>query len=86
MSQEQLAERLEISVKHLSNIETGKVFASAALIEKMAQNFEVSVSSLFYNPYEKSLDNSDFQKIEKIIDEEFSKTILSIKTRMHSDK
>ena len=67
-SQEQLAEKLEISVKHLSTLETGKVFASAELIEKIADASKVSVSSLFYTSEEKSFDDSDLQKIEKMGD------------------
>lgn len=82
-SQEQLAEKLEISVKHLSTLETGKVFASAELIEKIADALKVSVSSLFYTSEEKSFDDSDLQKIEKIIEEETLKAITAMKERMH---
>lgn len=82
-SQEKLAEKLEISVKHLSNIETGKVFASAELIETIVLVLEVSVSALFYSPEEKSLDDSDISKIEKILDEESAKAVQNIKNRLH---
>ncbi len=82
-SQEQLAEKLEISVKHLSNIETGKVFASAELIETIALVLDVSVSALFYSPEEKSFDDSDISRIEKIIEEESQKAVLSMKNRLH---
>ena len=84
-SQEKLAEKLEISVKHLSNIETGKVFASAELIETIALVLEVSVSALFYSPEEKSLDDSDISKIEKILDEESAKAVQNIKNRLHEE-
>ena len=83
LSQEELAEKLEISVKHLSNIETGKVFASAELIETIALILNVSVASLFYSPEEKSFDDSDISKIENIIEEETRKSVLAIKERMH---
>lgn len=82
-SQEQLAERLEISVKHLSNIETGKVFASAELIETIALVLDVSVSALFYSPEEKSFDDSDISRIEMIIEEESQKATLAMKNRLH---
>ncbi|MCR5436358.1 MAG: helix-turn-helix domain-containing protein [Treponema sp.] len=82
MSQEQLAEKLNISSKHLSELETGKTFASAELIEKIAENFNVSISSLFYTPTEKSFDKSDIAVIDQIIDNELEKTILSIKSRI----
>lgn len=84
-SQEKLAEKLEISVKHLSNMETGKVFASAELIETIALVLEVSVSALFYSPEEKSLDDSDISKIEKILDEESAKAVQNIKNRLHEE-
>lgn len=83
LSQEQLAEMLEISVKHLSTLETGKVFASAELIEKIALCLSVSVSALFYSVDEKSFDDSDFRKIEMIIEEESQKAITEMKKRFH---
>lgn len=85
LSQEQLAEILEISVKHVSTIETGKVFASAELIEKIAKTLNVSLSALFYTPEEKSLDDSDLKKIEQIIEEETQNAIQLIKKRIHTD-
>ena len=63
--------------------ETGKVFASAELIETIALVLEVSVSALFYSPEEKSLDDSDISKIEKILDEESAKAVQNIKNRLH---
>ena len=68
LSQEQLAEKLDISVKHLSTLETGKVFASAELIEKISKELNVSISALFYTPDEKSFDESDLSKIEILND------------------
>lgn len=85
LSQEQLAEILDISVKHVSTIETGKVFASAELIEKIAETLNVSLSALFYTPEEKSLDDSDLKKIEQIIEEETQNAIQLIKRRIHTD-
>ena len=86
LSQEQLAEKLNISVKHLSTLETGKVFASAELIEKFATELKVSISSLFYTPEEKSLDESDFSKIDYILEEEINKSLFSIKDRIRKIK
>ena len=85
LSQEQLAEKLGISIKHLSTLETGKVFASAELIEKIAENLEVSVSALFYSSEEKSFDDSDYWRIEKIIEEESSRAVYLIKDRIHKE-
>lgn len=81
-SQEELAEKLDISVKHLSTIETGKVFASAELIEKLAKELNVSVSSLFYTQNEKCYDESDIAKIDVILDEELEKSITLIKRKI----
>lgn len=83
LSQEQLSERLDISVKHLSTMETGKVFASAELIEKIAIVLDVSISALFYTPDEKSMDDSDLAKIDKIIEEEVTRTFGLIRNRIH---
>lgn len=83
LSQEQLAEKLDISVKHLSTLETGKVFASAELIETIALVLEVSVAALFYSPEEKSFDESDISNIENIIEEESQKAVIAIKSRLH---
>ena len=86
LSQEQLAEKLDISVKHLSTLETGKVFASAELIEKISSNLNVSISSLFYTPDEKSFDESDIAKIDFLLDEETAKFLISIKNKIKTVK
>lgn len=86
LSQEQFAERLDISVKHLSTMETGKVFASADMIEKISKELGVSVSALFYSPEEKSIDESDFSKIDAILEEESKKAVITIKNKIRKIK
>jgi transcriptional regulator with XRE-family HTH domain len=81
-SQEQLAEKLNISTKHLSTLETGKVFASAELIEKFSETLNVSVSSLFYTSEDKSLDDSELSKISLIIDSELNNTLITLKEKI----
>jgi transcriptional regulator with XRE-family HTH domain len=81
-SQEQLAERLNISPKHLSTIETGAAFVSAELLEKLTDIFHVSASVLFYSVEEKSLDDSLLGKIDQIIDKELLRTAESIKIQI----
>ena len=49
LSQEQLAEKSDISVKHLSSIERGLTFVSADLLEKLALSVEVPVFYFFVN-------------------------------------
>lgn len=82
LSQEQLAEKLDISVKHLSTLETGKVFASSDLIEKISEELKISISSLFYTPDEKSFDETDFSKIDMILDDEIAKLLRTIKVKI----
>ena len=47
LTQEQLSERLGVSQKHLSIIETGTQFASASLIGRISEVLEVSPGDLF---------------------------------------
>lgn len=86
LSQEQLSEKLDISVKHLSTMETGKVFASAELIEKISTELNVSISALFYTPNEKSFDETDLAKITIILEEETAKALNLIKERISKVK
>jgi len=81
-SQEQLAEKLNISTKHLSTLETGKVFASAELIEKFSETLNVSVASLFYTSEDKYLDDSELSKISLIIDSELNNTLITLKEKI----
>lgn len=64
MSQEELAEAIDMGVTSLSIIETGKGFITAANLEKIARVFGIEESELF-----KSCDYDDSNKIyNKIID------------------
>ena len=47
LTQDELSEKLDISQKHLSKIETGNQFASAQLISKIANVLEINPSQLF---------------------------------------
>ena len=82
LSQEQLAEKLEITPKHLSTIETGATFVSAELLEKFTRQLFVSASSLFYSVDDISMDDNLFTKIDQIIDKESSKTSSAIKMQI----
>ncbi|MBR6154877.1 MAG: helix-turn-helix transcriptional regulator [Treponema sp.] len=81
-SQEKLAEVLDISTKHLSDLETGKSFVSAELLENISQVLHISPSALFFSPYETSIDESDWSKIEGIILQETQKMIVSTKLKI----
>ena len=84
ISQEQLAEILKITPKHLSTIETGATFISAKLLEKIAKQLSVSVSALFYSVDEMSNDDSLYNKIDRIIDEHYQKANEEIKKEIRS--
>ena len=81
-SQEKLSETLDISTKHLSDLETGKSFVSAELLENISQVLNISPSALFFTPDEISLDDSDWSKIEDIIAQETEKMLVSAKLRI----
>ena len=63
-------------------METGKVFASAELIEKISTVLNVSISALFYTPDEKSFDDTDISKIDSILDKEVYKALNTIKEKI----
>lgn len=86
LSQEELAEKLSISAKHLSTLETGKVFVSAELLEKISATLNVSISALFYSPEDKSIDDSDLSYINIIIEEELMKAAIAMKKRIYELK
>lgn len=81
-SQEKLSEELDISIKHLSDLETGKSFVSAELLENISQTLHVSLSNLFYAPDEKLIEETDWSKIEEIITEESQKALIVTKLRI----
>jgi transcriptional regulator with XRE-family HTH domain len=47
LTQMELSKRLDITQKHLSIIETGTQFASAALIERICEELNVAPAALF---------------------------------------
>ena len=48
LTQEQLAEKLDVSPNHISVIETGGKFVTYKMLEKMISIFNVMPSALFY--------------------------------------
>jgi transcriptional regulator with XRE-family HTH domain len=82
LSQEQLAEKVDITPKHLSAIETGAAFISAGLLEKLAKILKVSASALFYSTEEKSVDDTLFSFVEQIVEKELLKAMELIKIQI----
>ena len=79
LSQEQLSEKVDISVIHLSKIERGRTFISADLLEKLAKNLEVSVATLFSNENEKIYDDNVLKKVDRIAEKHLIRAMEGIK-------
>ena len=78
LTQEQLSEKLGISQKHLSIIETGTQFASASLIGRISETLKISPGELFGGA------NGDMKReIEKMRDEIMS--LVSNEIRRQND-
>lgn len=65
MTQNQLAEKLSCNPKYLSEIETGKTFASSELMEDIISVLHIPISFLFASP---DVDLKDSMSVEKEID------------------
>ena len=79
LSQEQLSEKVDISVKHLSEIERGIVFASANLIEKLAENLNIPIFAFFLIDEGIYYDNIMLSRIERVIIQNIEYTMDNIK-------
>lgn len=66
-TQEQLAEKLEISPNHLSVIEAGGKFVTYSLLERIVETFNVMPSALFFISGTASFDDTIQNKINSII-------------------
>jgi transcriptional regulator with XRE-family HTH domain len=81
LSQEQLSEKVGISVKHLSEIERGLVFASAGLLEKLSGSLDIPVFAFFLTGNSVYYDTIMLDKIEEMIIPSIQQTIQKIKIR-----
>ena len=89
LSQEQLSEKVDISVKHLSAIERGLTFISADLLEKLALSVEVPVSRFFLT-YQEMFDNDDrtrhgdaiLETMDKIIERHLMQAMREIRSEI----
>ncbi|MCL2804748.1 MAG: helix-turn-helix transcriptional regulator [Treponema sp.] len=80
LSQEQLSEKAEISVKHLSSIERGLNFVSVDLLEKLSLSLKVPAFYFFVNEKEVFCNDVMLNTIDKIIEKNLTKTIEEIKS------
>ena len=79
LSQEELSEKVDISVKHLSAIERGLTFVSAELLEKLSMALEIPVSYFFVKEKEIFYNEIMLSPIDRIIEKCLIKTIEEIK-------
>ena len=80
LSQEQLSEKVDISVKHLSSIERGLNFVSADLLEKLAFSIDIPVFYFFVNKREFFYNDVMLNTIDVIIEKQLIRTIEEIKS------
>ena len=80
LSQEQLSEKVDISVKHLSSIERGLNFVSADLLEKLAVSVEVPVYYFFAKENDRIYNDAMLNTINSIIEKHLIKTIEELKS------
>lgn len=65
ITQEKLSEMLDVSPRHIVNIEMGYVYPTIEVLEKIASIFEVPFISFFENEYyDKYFNKTDFIKNE----------------------
>ena len=85
LSQEQLSENVDITIKHLSEIERGIVFASANLMEKLAENLEIPIFAFFLTDNSIYYDNIMLARIEKEIIQNIGYTMDNIKKGIYNN-
>ena len=85
LSQEQLSEKVDISVKHLSSIERGLNFVSADLLEKLAFSINVPAFYFFIHKREFFYNDVMLKTIDNIIEKQLAKAIEEIKSDMRQN-
>jgi transcriptional regulator with XRE-family HTH domain len=83
LTQEQLAEQLNVSSKHLSNIEIGSKFVTSALLDTLCTILNVNPATLFYSVESKPDDKG--AKIDSIIDEQVDHFISMVKEKLKEE-
>lgn len=74
LTQEQLSEKLEITQKHLSMLETGAQFASATLISKICTVLNIEPSKLFETEFSSSDADKLFSRLATFFRNELNRT------------
>lgn len=82
LSQEQLAEKLDISPNHMSVIETGGKFVTYKLLERIVETFGIMPAALFFMPGTAPFDDTAQNKVNTIIKEELDSAGVEIAKRI----
>ena len=82
LSQEQLAEKLDISPNHMSVIETGGKFVTYKLLERIVETFDIMPAALFFMPGTAPFDDTVQNKVNTIIKEELESAGVEIAKRI----
>jgi len=85
LSQDQLSEKVGISVKHLSKIERGLTFVSADLLEKLSNNLGVTIARLFCTDNENIYDDNVLKKFDRITEKHLIRAMEGIKGDIRKD-
>jgi transcriptional regulator with XRE-family HTH domain len=85
LSQEQLSEKVDISVMHLSKIERGLTFVSADLLEKLSYSLQISAAHLFCKENEKIYDDNILNKFDRITEKHLIRAMEGIKGDIRQD-
>ena len=72
LTQEQLAEKLNMSANHIAKLENAIKFSSPELIAKISETLAIPPSALFYTDESSSFDESYYGKVDKILTEEMA--------------
>jgi transcriptional regulator with XRE-family HTH domain len=86
LSQEQLSEKVDISVKHLSAIERGLTFVSAELLEKLSNSLEIPIYLFFIKEEEIFYSDIMLNGIDRTVEKHLIKVIEEIKMDIRQNK
>ena len=86
LSQEQLSEKVDISVKHLSAIERGLTFVSAELLEKLSKSLKIPIFLFFIKDTEIFYNASTLDSVDRIIEKHLTQALEDIKLDIRQNK
>jgi transcriptional regulator with XRE-family HTH domain len=85
LSQEELSEKVDISVKHLSKKERGLTFVSADLLEKLSNNLGVSAARFFNKENENIYDDNLLKRFDRITEKHLIRAMEGIKGEIRQE-